>query len=73
MEANSRIFCDSNYFVSLFNPEDGLNEQAVTLAERIRSHNVSLVISNFIFAEVVTVLSQKYQRHAGEPDRSQPK
>lgn len=62
MERNSRIFVDSNYFVALFNPSDALHRHALDLAERIDSQDIPLVISNFVFLEVVTVLSQRRGR-----------
>lgn len=51
---------DSNVFVALFSPQDGLHEQASNFAELIATRTV--VISNLIFAEIVTVLSQKHGR-----------
>lgn len=62
MEQNSRIFVDSNYFVALFNPSDALHKHALDLARRIDSQDISLVISNLVFLEVVTVLSQRIGR-----------
>lgn len=62
MEQNSRIFVDSNYFVALFNPSDALHKSALNIALGIDSQDTSLVISNLIFLEVVTVLSQRRDR-----------
>lgn len=48
---------DSNYFVALFSPDDSLHNQAAGLVNLIAEHSV--IISNLIFAEIITVLSQK--------------
>jgi predicted nucleic acid-binding protein len=62
MTEDSRVFVDSNYFVALFNPLDTLHKRALALARKIDSQNASLVISNFVFLEIVTVLSQRRDR-----------
>lgn len=54
------LIFDSNVFVALFSPEDTLHKQASNFVGLIATHTV--VISNLIFAEIVTVLSQKYGR-----------
>ena len=59
MERNKRIFVDSNYFVALFNPSDTLYQKAIRIAKKIDKEKISLAISNFIFLEVITILSQK--------------
>lgn len=58
-EQSSRIFVDSNYVVALFNPTDGLHKNALEIASAIEAQQRPLVISNFIFLEIVTVLSQR--------------
>lgn len=62
MEQTDRVFVDSNYFVALFNPSDSLHKNALDVARRIDLQNISLVISNFVFLEIVTVLSQRRGR-----------
>jgi predicted nucleic acid-binding protein len=59
MGANSRIFVDSNYFIALFNFQDSLYRKARKTARSLDAKRPQLVISNFIFLEVTTVLSQK--------------
>lgn len=59
MEAKNKSFCDSNYFVALFNASDSLYERALHTAQRIKRERIHLIISNLIFSEIVTVLSQK--------------
>ena len=62
MATSEEIFADSNYFVSSFNPEDTKYHHALQVSAKLDSENASLVITNFIFAEVVTVLSQRQGR-----------
>ncbi|MBI4120602.1 MAG: PIN domain-containing protein [Parcubacteria group bacterium] len=62
MAEDNRVFVDSNYFVALFNPSDALHKRALDLARNIDSQNTFLVISNFVFLEIVTVLSQRRGR-----------
>lgn len=62
MAESDRVFIDSNYFAALFNPSDTLHKRALDLARKIDSQNISLAISNLIFLEVVTVLSQRRDR-----------
>ncbi len=62
MAENSRVFVDSNYFVALFNSSDTLHTGALDPARRIDSQDTPLVISNLVFLEVVTVLSQRRGR-----------
>ncbi|MBI4272883.1 type II toxin-antitoxin system VapC family toxin [Candidatus Uhrbacteria bacterium] len=59
MENFRRIFVDSNYFVALFNEKDSLYAQAQTVADLLDMQSSVLVISNFVFLEVVTVLAQR--------------
>ncbi len=59
MESSSRVFADSNFFIALFNSSDSLYTKAVSAAQILDGQATTLVISNFIFLEVTTVLSQK--------------
>jgi len=65
MGTSEVIFVDSNYFVSLFNPEDTRHQHALKISDRIEEAETFLCISNFVFAEIVTVLSQRKSREAG--------
>ena len=64
-QRRSKIFVDSNYFIALFNSQDSLCKQAEAMSQKLYTEDSSLVISNLIFLEVVTVLSQKRGRRAG--------
>lgn len=50
---------DSNFFIALFNPDDSLHEKAQMIAQKIVHSNQSYALTNYIFLEIVTVLSQK--------------
>jgi len=77
MEESKRIFVDSNYFVALFNPSDTLYQKALKIAKKIDERDMPLAISNFIFLEIATILSQKRGKRvaikAGEYLLSNPK
>lgn len=60
--AQSRIFVDSNFFVALFNPEDSQHRKARTISNQFPKNNFTFVISNYIFLEITTVLSQRVGR-----------
>ena len=62
--ANNRIFVDANFFVALFNPQDTLYKEAIAKSQTIQKEKPLLVISNYIFLEIVTVLSQRVNRKA---------
>lgn len=64
MEASKRIFVDSNYFVAFFNPADSLHKQAKDIGRKLYDGDIQLIISDLIFLEVVTVLSQRISREA---------
>lgn len=65
-EKNRKIFVDSNYWVAFFNPNDAQYEKAVRTAGNFDKGTEFFVISNFVFLEVVTVLSQKKGRTAAK-------
>ena len=48
---------DSNFFVGLFNVDDTLHQRAINLVNLIAERRV--IISNLLFAEVITVLAQR--------------
>lgn len=64
LKNDRRIFIDSNYFIALLNPVDTLHEKARLVGEKISTQDLSLVISNFILLEILTVVSQKVGRYA---------
>ncbi len=61
-ERNNEIFVDSNYFIALANENDSLHAQALAASRNIENSAVQMHISNLVFLEVVTVLSQKRNR-----------
>jgi len=62
MAKDNKVFVDSNFFIALFNPPDTLHQKAVAISRKIKKEKPRLYISNFIFLEVVTVLSQRVNR-----------
>lgn len=60
-----RIFVDSNYFIALYRANDSLHSKALEIARTFDNQEKAFVISNFIFNEVVTVLSQREGKEAG--------
>ncbi len=58
----TRVFVDTNYFLALLNPQDSLHVRALDLAKRIEDPKLSLVVSNLILLESVTLLAMKRGR-----------
>ena len=54
-----KIVADSNYFIALYSPTDRLHQPALKLAQRIKKESQSVIISDYIFSEIVTVASQR--------------
>lgn len=59
MEPFERVCVDSNYFIAYFNLSDGQHQRALEIGRKIGTDRIRIVISNYIFLEVVTVLSQR--------------
>lgn len=57
-----KIFVDSNFFVALYNSEDSLYERALATSRSLEKDPPRAFISNYIFLETVTVLSQRAGR-----------
>ena len=55
--ADGRVFVDSNFFIALFHSGDSLYPNASSLSARLESERRQLMLSNFIFSEIVTILS----------------
>lgn len=59
----SRLFIDSSFFVALYNPLDNQHQKAIKIAKGLEGNKeLEPIISNFIFSETVTILSQKVSR-----------
>lgn len=56
------IFADSSALISLFNPVDSNNQRAISISKKLTGFHI--LISNYIFAETVTILSQR----VGKPE-----
>lgn len=57
MERFEKVFVDANYFIALFNETDSLHQKAKEIGAVLDRNKQSLIISNFIFLEIVTVVS----------------
>lgn len=57
-----RLFVDSNYFCALYNPRDSQHRKAKKIAKALKQEKPSLIISNFIFLETVTIISQRVNK-----------
>ncbi len=58
----TKIFVDSNFLIALNNPSDSLYERSLFKSREIEKEQITVVISNFIVIETVTVLSQRAGR-----------
>lgn len=59
MNTPSIIFVDSDVFVSVLRKDDSNHQKAKRLYLQLEKLNVSFATSNYVFAEVITVISQK--------------
>lgn len=59
MNDNPRIFVDSDVFVALALSKDALHTQALAIIQNLSKKSPRLLTSNYVFAESVTVISQK--------------
>ena len=57
--AENNIFIDANVFIALLNRQDGLHERASVLWGELENRGYSLITSNFVISEVITVLSMR--------------
>ena len=53
------IFADTSAIISLFDEQDPNHLQAQALSSHLKTDSVTSLTSNFVFAEIVTILSQK--------------
>ncbi len=64
MVQSERVVVDSNFWVALFNSWDSLYPKASKVASQLDKNKTRLVLTNLIFLETVTVLSQRRGRRA---------
>jgi len=62
MAESKAVFLDSNFLIALYNSDDTLHQRASELSSRVMDGSQRLVMSNYIWLEVVTVLSQRSGR-----------
>lgn len=54
-----KIFIDSDAIIAATNKRDKNHKQAIALLKSLAKSKTSLITSNFVFGEIVTVVSQK--------------
>ena len=59
MDGSNFLFVDTNYFVAYFHIYDSLHAKALEISKTIDTDSTRLVLTNYVFLEVVTVLSQR--------------
>lgn len=57
-----RVFADSNFFIGLYNSQDSMHENSKRVSRQIGKIKPQVFISNLVFLEIVTVLSQRCGR-----------
>ena len=62
MNRSNRVFVDSNVLIAALRSEDTLHQQAIKTIVALEQQAEAMVISNLIFLEVVTILSQRVSR-----------
>lgn len=58
------IFVDSDAFIAFTKEDDSNHKRAQNIFEKLQDTQITFVTSNFIFAEVATVLSQRVSHKA---------
>ena len=61
-QKKDNVFVDSNYFIALINKGDSQHDEAIKISYLLDSLNIQIVISNLVFIEMVTILSQQKGR-----------
>lgn len=59
MKRQLNIFVDSDVFIALIKQDDSNHQKARQIFERLQNSPVNFITSNYVFSEVVTVLSQR--------------
>ena len=58
------IFIDSDAFVGLAKQDDTNHDKAIALLQKLSKQEVSLITSNYVIAESITVISQRESHKA---------
>lgn len=62
VNSKNSVFVDANVFIALINKDDALHKRAVALRDKLRNEKASLLTSNFVVSEVITVLSLRVDK-----------
>lgn len=60
----STIFVDADAFIAFTKEDDSNHKLAQNIFEKLQDTEITFITSNFVFAEVVTVLSQRVSHKA---------
>lgn len=58
-----RILIDSSYLCALYNTSDSLHKKALCISSNLKNIDSTSVISDYIFLETMTVLSQRLGKY----------
>jgi len=58
----TKIFADANFFIARFSEDDSLHSRALVQVKKLEHNDPEIWISNLVFGEIVTVLSQRVGR-----------
>lgn len=53
------VFVDSDAFVALTKKDDSNHEKAIDIFQKLQDRKITFITSNYVFSEVVTILSQR--------------
>lgn len=59
MKKQLNIFVDSDAFIALIKHNDSNHQRAKLIFEKLQDTTVNFITSNYVFSEVITVLSQR--------------
>lgn len=62
MNNDKKVFIDADAFIALIRPNDTNKDKAEKIAKKLASENYFFATSNYVFSEVVTVLSIRESR-----------
>lgn len=58
----NKVFIDTNFWIALYSPLDSLHTKAEIFSQKLKNSGYQFYISNYIFSETTTILSQRAGR-----------